>query len=278
MQFVVDQAQLAVELAPLHAAGRVALVATMGALHGGHLALIREARERADVVVVSIYVNPRQFGAGEDYHRYPRSLEQDRELCADMGVELLFAPDSLYRDGGARLSMVVDASLSGCLCGAGRPGHFDGVATVVAILFNLVRPDVALFGEKDWQQLQVIRALVEDLLFPVEIIGVATRRERSGLAMSSRNLNLTSGGLVRAARIHTVLSAMRKRAEQGERMVVHLEAAAMRELAQDGIRVEYLQVRHEQSLCLVDEVSAGCRIFIAAYIDGVRLIDNMPLL
>jgi len=277
MKLIVAVDDLNAEMALLHGVGSVALVATMGALHDGHMALIKQAKQQADAVVVSIYVNPRQFGVGEDYHDYPRLLAQDRVRCADAGVDVLFVPSSLYDVDGPQVSLVVEPSLSDCLCGGSRSGHFDGVATVVAILFNLLRPDVALFGEKDWQQLQVIRALVADLYFPLRVVGVATQREPSGLAMSSRNLNLTPQGMKRAANVYAMLCAMQQHVRAGQCRVEVLAAAARERLLQDEIAIEYLQVRRGDSLCRVDTVDAGCRVFVAVRIDGVRLIDNMEL-
>jgi len=277
MKVVVDKDHLATEMASLHRAGTVALVATMGALHDGHLALIAQAKQQADAVVVSIYVNPRQFGVGEDFNDYPRLLAQDRSRCLEAGVDLLFTPDTLYREGGPKVSLVVHSALTGCLCGSSRPGHFDGVVTVVAILLHLVRPDIALFGEKDWQQLQVIRAMVEDLCFPLMVVGVATLREASGLAMSSRNLNLTAEGAKLAVQLYATLCTMKQQVEAGERTVERLVFQAKTRLMNSGIAVEYLQVRRGDSLGLVNNVEDGCRAFVAARIDGVRLIDNIGL-
>jgi len=277
MKLIVKTDALADAMAPLHRAGSVALVATMGALHDGHISLIKQAKQCADAVVVSIYVNPRQFGEGEDYQQYPRLLAEDRERCVEAGVDLLFAPQTLYPEAGLQVSLVVAPALTACLCGASRPGHFDGVVTVVAILFHLLRPTIALFGEKDWQQLQVIRAMVQGLCFPLQIVSVATHREASGLAMSSRNLNLTAQGVTLAAAIYGTLRAMQQQVQAGEYRAGVLLAAAKSRLMDDGIAVEYLQIRHEHSLALLDKLVAGSRVFVAARIDGVRLIDNLSL-
>jgi len=277
MKLIVEADALADAMAPLHRAGSVALVATMGALHDGHISLIKQAKQRADAVVVSIYVNPRQFGEGEDYQQYPRLLVQDQARCAEVGVDLLFAPHALYSEAGSQVSLVVNPTLTDCLCGASRPGHFDGVVTVVAILFHLLRPTIALFGEKDWQQLQVIRAMVHDLCFPLQVVSVATHREASGLAMSSRNLNLTAQGVILAATIYATLLAMQQQAQAGECRVEVLLSAAKSRLMDDNIAIEYLQIRHEHSLHWVEQVEDGSRVFIAARIDGVRLIDNLSL-
>ncbi len=277
MRVVTELGGLEAAMAPLRHSGTVALVATMGALHAGHMALIEQARREADAVVVSIYVNPRQFGAGEDFDRYPRRLEEDRRRCAEAGVDLLFAPDTLYGADGPRVSLVVVPALTDCLCGASRPGHFDGVVTVVAILFHLLRPDVALFGEKDWQQLQVIRAMVRDLYFPLRVVAVPTAREASGLAMSSRNLNLSEAGRARAAALFAALSAMRRRVAAGERDCRRLEASALAVLHEAGLEVEYLEIRDGGTLRPVARVAAGSRVFAAVRVDGVRLIDNVGL-
>ena len=179
-------AELRRELEPAPRGRRVALVPTMGCLHAGHMSLIRLAKELADLVVVSIYVNPLQFGPGEDLATYPRPFEADAGQCREAGVDLLFHPQDLYPHGEPEVSLRV-RGLSDVLCGASRPGHFDGVATVVNILFNIVCPDVAVFGEKDWQQLAIIRRMAQDLAMPVSIIGAPILREADGLAMSSRN-------------------------------------------------------------------------------------------
>jgi len=175
---------------PLREKQSIALVPTMGCLHEGHMSLIKKAQSEADIVVVSIYVNPLQFGVNEDLDRYPRTFDDDARLCAEAGVDFIFHPSTLYPRSGPKVTLKA-SKLSDCLCGASRPGHFDGVVTVVNILFNIVAPDIAIFGEKDWQQLAIIRRMVKDLQMPIEIVGCATVRETDGLAKSSRNRYLT---------------------------------------------------------------------------------------
>ncbi|MDQ6951621.1 MAG: pantoate--beta-alanine ligase [Mariprofundales bacterium] len=277
MKVVQDSNLLAEALDGCHQQGAVALVPTMGALHDGHLALIRRARELADTVVVSSYVNPRQFGAGEDFSAYPRTAEQDAAHCAAAGVDLLFVPNTLYVDGGAKVSLMVDESLSSCLCGRYRISHFDGVATVVAILFHLVRPNVALFGMKDYQQLQIIRRMVGDLCFPVQIEAGATVREADGLAMSSRNLRLGGQGRALAPTIYRVMDALRQQCVAGEISVAVLEQSGCEALRAAGIDVEYLEIRDGDALQRMSVVDRASRLFVAARIDGVRLIDNLAL-
>ncbi|MDX8408623.1 MAG: pantoate--beta-alanine ligase [Mariprofundales bacterium] len=277
MKIVHQLNALADPMRALRHEGTVALVPTMGALHDGHMALIRRARELADAVVVSIYVNPRQFAAGEDFSCYPRMLEQDRARCAQAGVDLLLAPQSLYAPDGAKVTLKVDVALTDCLCGRNRPDHFDGVATVVAVLFHLVRPDVALFGHKDFQQLQVIRRMVADLFFPLRIVSVPTLREVDGLALSSRNLRLTAEGRALAPQIYVTMQALQQMMVAGSCLVADLEAEGRRALAAAGVTVEYLEIRDSETLAKVAEVSASSRLFVAATIDGVRLIDNLAL-
>ncbi|RMH52506.1 MAG: pantoate--beta-alanine ligase [Zetaproteobacteria bacterium] len=277
MRLIREAARLEEALAPLRAAGRLAFVPTMGALHDGHMALIEAARRRADRVVVSIYVNPRQFGPNEDFDRYPRMLDRDRARCAAAGVDLLFAPQTLYPDDGPKVTLTVDPELSGTLCGASRPGHFDGVATVVAILFHLVRPDLALFGEKDWQQLLIIRRMCADLHFPIRIESVPTVREADGLAMSSRNRNLSPAGRRLAAELPRVLYWLQNRAAEEAGDCRAWEAEAADRLTRAGIAVEYLTIRDGASLRRVHRIDQNSRLFAAVRIDGVRLIDNLPL-
>lgn len=257
--------------------GRIALVPTMGALHEGHLTLVREAKARADHVVVSIFVNPRQFGPKEDFAAYPRQLARDAELLAAEGVSLLWAPDpaSVYPDGYA--TSVNVAGVSDGLCGADRPGHFDGVATIVLKLFNQVRPDTALFGEKDWQQLAVIRRMARDLDLTQpavgQIIGVPVVRESDGLALSSRNAYLSAEQRCAAA---TLPAAMREAIAAGG--TPGARGTLRDRLLRAGFeRVDYAELRHGDTLALLDEAGPGARLFVAARIGGTRLIDNMAL-
>ena len=280
MKIVTDSAELRREMAPLRGQ-KIAFVPTMGCLHAGHLSLIRRARELADLVVVSIYVNPRQFAPNEDLDRYPRPFERDAALCAETGVDLLFHPDSLYPADAPQVTLTLNPAhtLSSCLCGAARPGHFDGVVTVVNILFNLVQPDLALFGEKDWQQLAVIRRMVNDLQMAVEIVPCATVREADGLAMSSRNHYLSAGERQLARHIPEALQQMQQAAADGTCDAHALIAAAERTLAAVGLTAEYLEIRHAETLAPLTCVDdAPARAFIACRIGATRLIDNIPLI
>ncbi|MCA0979022.1 pantoate--beta-alanine ligase [Qipengyuania flava] len=259
----------------------IALVPTMGALHEGHLTLVRRAAAQADHVVVSIFVNPRQFGAGEDLDAYPRQLEQDSRLLEREGVALVWAPspDVIYPAGYATNISV--GGVSEGLCGADRPGHFDGVATIVCKLFNQVMPDMAFFGEKDWQQLAVIRRMARDLDLTrphVEAIhGVPIVREADGLAMSSRNAYLSpkqreqAAALPRAMKAALVEMAGREAAESA------LESLRDKLLASGFDRIDYVDVRDGDSLALLEADNGNARLFAAAGIGGTRLIDNMPL-
>ena len=257
---------------------RIGFVPTMGALHDGHLALVRRARELADNVVVSVFVNPTQFGAGEDFQRYPRQAERDAELLAGAGCDLLFLPDTetVYPPGHATFVEPAGAAIG--LEGAFRPGHFRGVATVVALLFHIVQPQVAVFGEKDAQQLAVIRQLVRDLHFPVEVVGHPTVRELDGLAMSSRNALLTPPERLAA----TVLVRALRNAEgvigAGERA-----APAVRAVMLDTLRTEpqcspdYAEVVAAHDFQPVEQIRGRVVLPVAARIGATRLIDNFQL-
>ena len=261
-------------------AKRIALVPTMGALHEGHLTLVREARARAAHVVVSIFVNPLQFGANEDLDGYPRQLARDSELLAGEGVALLWAPDvtAMYPPGFATNISV--SGVSDGLCGAARPGHFDGVATVVCKLFHQVLPDVALFGEKDWQQLAVIRRMARDLDLTRphvdEIIGVPTVREADGLARSSRNAYLTPAERAAAVALPTAMQAAIARIAQGQPVDAALAELGAALLAGGFAAVDYAELRDADSLVpLATRGSGPARLLVAARIGKARLIDNM---
>ncbi|WP_144097755.1 pantoate--beta-alanine ligase [Croceicoccus sediminis] len=260
---------------------RLALVPTMGALHDGHLTLVRRARELAEIVAVSIFVNPKQFGPNEDLDAYPRQLERDSELLISEGVDLLWAPEreEMYPEGYA--SNISVEGVSAGLCGADRPGHFDGVATVVCKLFNQVAPDIALFGEKDWQQLAVIRRMARDLdlyaPMPAAIIGVPIVREKDGLAMSSRNAYLSPGQRAAAA---VLPGAMRDAIEKlaiGDPAAGVLEELKARLLSGGFDSIDYAELRDAASIELLDEPGDDTRLFVAARIGGTRLIDNMAV-
>ena len=266
----------------LRGAGRVALVPTMGALHEGHLALVREARARADSVVVSIFVNPRQFGPNEDLDAYPRQLAEDARLLEKERVELLWAPtaEEVYPQGFATTVSVVGVSEG--LCGAERPGHFDGVATVVAKLFNQVRPDLAVFGEKDWQQLAVIRRMARDLDLTQprvdNIIGVPTVREGDGLAMSSRNRYLSAADRNVAAALPRAMKDAAARIEAGEDVEEALAALQDALLRAGFASVDYVEFADAASLQpLRERPRQPARLLVAARLGGTRLIDNMPV-
>jgi len=256
---------------------RIALVPTMGCLHEGHLSLIRKARRLADIVVVSVYVNPLQFGPNEDFSSYPRTFEKDSTLCREEGVDIIFHPEALYPTDGPQVTLKV-SGLDASLCGMARPGHFDGMATVVNILFNIVQPDIAIFGEKDWQQLTIIRRMVADLHMPVEIIGSETVREEDGLAMSSRNRYLNADERRQAAALFAALEAMREQALNGEMEVATLLETGVRIMGDHGIAPQYLEIRHEDTLNPIDSLNEGPgRAFVAAPVGPARLIDNLSL-
>lgn len=255
---------------------RVAFVPTMGNLHAGHLTLIGEARAHAPRVVASIFVNPMQFGPSEDLDAYPRTLERDREQLQSAGCDLLFAPsvETMYPRGGATQARVEVPGISETLCGASRPGHFRGVATVVCKLFNMVQPDLALFGEKDFQQLLVIRLMVEDLAMPVEIIGVPTVREPDGLAMSSRNGYLSASERALAPTLHRALSTARDALCDGV-AVEAVEQAALAALREGGLAPDYVQVRSTDTLRPATPADRDLIVLAAAYLGRTRLIDNV---
>jgi len=278
MQTVTTIAEIRSLVAAWRAAGRrVAFVPTMGNLHAGHIHLVTEARQRADRVVASIFVNPLQFGVNEDFSAYPRTLAADQEKLAAAGCDLLFAPteQEMYPLGRDGLSYVEVPGLSDILCGAWRPGHFRGVATVVSKLFHIVQPDVALFGEKDYQQLLVIRLMVRDLDMPVEIIGVPTVRETDGLAMSSRNGYLAAGERQLATEIHATLQALAAEVRNGAHDYPALEAAAMRHLEQAGFRPDYVSVRRAEDLAVPQGGERRLMVLAAARLGATRLIDNL---
>lgn len=256
--------------------GRIALVPTMGCLHAGHLALIRRARALADTVVVSIYVNPLQFGPNEDFAAYPRNFAGDAEACREAGVDFLFHPERLHGGRAPEVRVTVGQPADG-LCGAFRPGHFDGVATVVAALFNIVQPQTAVFGEKDWQQLVVIRRMVADLHMPVAIVAHPTVREADGLAMSSRNRYLVGRQRRQAAAVPRALKAMQRAYAAGERDAAALVDVGRNVLAEAGLAPQYLEIRHGETLRPMARADAAARAFVAAYVGRARLIDNMPL-
>ena len=258
--------------------GRIALVPTMGNLHQGHLALIDRAREIADRVIASIYVNPTQFGPGEDFENYPRTLEHDLRALTEHGADLAFTPRTadLYPWGLDHYTAVKPpAVLADTLCGARRPGHFDGVLSVVIRLFNMVQPDTALFGEKDYQQLVIIRRMVADLALPLAIEAVATAREPSGLAMSSRNAYLNADERERAAALYRTLRRVAARLVAGVNDHDELEAGGMEALRGAGLEPEYVAIRRAHDLCRPASGDRDLRVLAAARCGVARLIDNI---
>lgn len=257
---------------------RIGLVPTMGNLHPGHIALVDAARARADVVVASIFVNPLQFGAGEDLDGYPRTLAEDQRQLQAAGCDLLFAPTSetLYPGGLDRQSTVHVPAVSEGLCGASRPGHFDGVATVVSMLFNLFQPDLACFGEKDRQQLAVIRKLVDDLHFPVEVVGVPTVRADDGLALSSRNGYLSATQRAQAPMLYRSLCQARDALEAGTPIPAVLRDTLAR-LTEHGFAPDYLELRRAHDLGAVTDDTRDAVLLAAAHLGPARLIDNLTL-
>jgi pantoate--beta-alanine ligase len=259
---------------------RLGLVPTMGALHDGHLSLVREARRRADEVAVTIFVNPTQFGPNEDFARYPRTLDRDLELCREAGASHVFAPEAseLYPPG--ERTRVHVSQLTNDLCGPHRPGHFDGVSTIVSKLFAVAGECVAVFGRKDYQQLKVIERMTRDLLLPVEIVGLATLRDADGLALSSRNAYLSSDERARALGIARGLSAAVSAFEGGERLAGELRNAALEHLTQAGLRLDYATIADADELTpILDEARVGERALfaVAGFMGKTRLIDNVVL-
>ena len=261
-----------------HGGKRLGFVPTMGALHEGHLSLVRAAKAASDVVAASIFVNPTQFGPTEDLAKYPRTFERDRELLESEGVELLFAPavEEMYPAGAA--TWVTVEGLSDKLDGRSRPGHFRGVSTVVAKLFHVVEPDVAFFGQKDAAQIAVVRRMVRDLSFPVEIVACPIVREADGLAMSSRNAYLNEQQRKQALVLHRALMQVKNLWESGERGAEKLLAAGRAEVAlEEAVRLDYFEIVDAESLDAVEKVESGTLVAVAAFVGTTRLLDNILL-
>lgn len=258
---------------------RVALVPTMGNLHAGHAALVAKAGQRADFVVASIFVNPLQFGPGEDLDKYPRTLAADQAKLLEAGCHLLFAPgvEEIYPDGMDGMSKVSVPGVSEGLCGGSRPGHFDGVATVVCKLFNMVQPDMALFGEKDFQQLAVIRKMVRDLNIPVQIFGEPTVRAEDGLALSSRNGYLSAEQRAAAPVIQRTLRQIAEQLRSGSSDFAALLQEGRQQIEAAGLRVDYLEVREALGLHPASATDKHLVVLAAAFLGSTRLIDNLPL-
>lgn len=259
--------------------GHVALVPTMGNLHAGHLSLVELAREHAEHVVVSIFVNPTQFGAGEDFDEYPRTLERDTRRLKTTAADLIFAPavDTVYPFGIDNATTVSVPGLTENFCGASRPGHFDGVTTVVARLFGLVQPDVAVFGQKDYQQQLVIRRMAEDMNMPVSIITGETIREDDGLALSSRNSYLDEEQRARAPALNEALTSVGHDLQNGRRNFSELESAAERRLSAAGLDVDYFAIRRAQDLAIPNRDCDELVVLAAAQLGETRLIDNIVI-
>lgn len=256
---------------------RIGFVPTMGNLHEGHLTLVKEAKKYCDLVVVSIFVNPTQFGAGEDFEKYPRTLDEDSKLLADVGCDIVFAPSvqQMYGDQPQQTTVHVDA-IADDLCGKSRPGHFTGVATVVTKLFNMVQPHAAFFGEKDWQQLAIIRHLTRDLCFSIDIVGVPIVRAESGLALSSRNGYLTEPQLEVAPVIYQTLLQIKEQIIAGQQDLAALIAVGKKQLTENGFDVDYLEIR-QVDLSPVIDFSQELVVLVAAKLGATRLIDNLHI-
>lgn len=255
----------------------VALVATMGNLHAGHASLVETAREHAERIVVSVYVNPTQFGPGEDFDDYPRTIKRDTQRLKQVGADLLFAPadDTVYPFGQDCATVVSVPGLTENFCGASRPGHFDGVTTVVARLFALVQPDVAVFGQKDYQQQLVIRYMAKDLNLPIRIITTPTVREKDGLAMSSRNAFLTEEQRQAAPTLYSVLQSVGRALQNGSREFPALESKAVGQLEDAGFDVDYFAIRRAENLSEPDRDCDELVVLAAAVLGKARLIDNV---
>jgi pantoate--beta-alanine ligase len=258
---------------------RIALVPTMGNLHDGHMTLVDEARERADIVVVSIFVNPMQFERADDLARYPRTLQEDCEKLNRRGVDLVFSPaaSDVYPQGLGEQTFVDVPGLSTLLEGASRPGHFRGVATIVSKLFNLVQPDLACFGEKDYQQLALIRKMVADMGYDIEIVGVPTVRAKDGLALSSRNGYLTADERKIAPVVSKVMKSIADKLSQGERHVETLIADAEAALSEQGLQADGLAIVDAGTLLPLNVDSQRAVILMAAWLGKARLIDNQQV-
>ncbi|HNL92084.1 MAG TPA: pantoate--beta-alanine ligase [Pseudomonadales bacterium] len=271
---------LRAQLAPARLANqRIALVATMGNLHEGHMQLIRLAKTLVDVVVASIFVNPLQFGLNEDWEQYPRTLERDSAMLTAEGCDVLFCPTEtdMYPNGMETQTKVEVPTMTNILCGASRPGHFLGVTTVVAKLFNMVQPDTAIFGIKDYQQLSVIRRMVEDLCIPVQIVAAPIARADDGLALSSRNSYLTADERPRATALYQTLCQARDAVQAGKRDYAAIEAAAQQQLAQAGMRPDYFSIRQAKTLEPATATDSDLVLLGAVYLGKTRLIDNVTV-
>jgi len=259
---------------------KVAFVPTMGNLHAGHMTLLKKATDLADKVVASIFVNPLQFGPFEDYDQYPRTIEADTKKLIDNGCELLFLPsvEEMYPLGREQATLVNVPVISEILCGQDRPGHFTGMATVVSKLLNSVQPDIAIFGQKDYQQLMIIRRMVLDLCMPVEILGAKTNREDDGLAMSSRNQYLSNADRLTAPALYANLQSAAKKLKEGDRNFAAIEDECITALTDFGFRPSYFEIRRAEDLQKPNSESTEFVIITAAWLGRARLIDNLVVL
>jgi pantoate--beta-alanine ligase len=257
----------------------VAFVPTMGNLHSGHLALVKTAKKHADIVIVSIFVNPMQFGENEDLDAYPRTLANDKQKLEEVGADAVFTPSvaDIYPRGLAQQTFVEVPGISNIICGVTRPIHFRGVATIVCKLFNMVAPDAAFFGEKDFQQLQVIKTMVADLSLPIEVHGVPTQREDDGLAMSSRNGYLSPAQRQQAPMIYSLLQTLAERLKQGEKDFAAMEHEGNNSLVAAGFKQDYVTIRNAMTLDKATADDHQLVILIAAYLGNTRLIDNLQV-
>ncbi|MFT2089667.1 pantoate--beta-alanine ligase [Paraglaciecola sp. 2405UD69-4] len=257
----------------------IAFVPTMGNLHQGHLNLVREAKKHADIVVVSIFVNPMQFGPDEDLDAYPKTIENDKRLLQELSVDALFLPQAsdIYARGLEQQTFVEVPGISYMICGASRPGHFRGVATIVCKLFNMVQPNLAFFGEKDFQQLQVIKAMVTDLSMNLKIFGVATTREEDGLAMSSRNQYLKEEERKLAPTLYTKMQGLVKEISEGRRDFNKLTNEYKQELAALGFNPDYIEIRNRDTLLQPGHEDTELVLLVAAFLGKTRLIDNLQI-
>ncbi|MEO7775129.1 MAG: pantoate--beta-alanine ligase [Steroidobacteraceae bacterium] len=281
MQTITSIRELREQLSRWRLAGqRIGFVPTMGNLHAGHISLLSAARFRADKVVASVFVNPLQFGPSEDFATYPRTPDDDQQLLAEAKCDLLFTPsaEEMYPQGTKQLTWVSVRGLSEILCGEYRPGHFDGVATVVAKLFGIVQPDVAVFGEKDYQQLTIIRRMTDDLSLPVEVIGAPTVRTPDGLAMSSRNRYLSAEDRAVAPQVHGALMMAVSRIDSGDADYAGIERTGVQALEKAGMQPDYFAVRDSADLGPPRASSSELIVLTAARLGRARLIDNLRVL
>ena len=280
MQVITDNEQLSAHTHQLKAlGGNIAFVPTMGNLHAGHLALVRAAKHLATTVIVSIFVNPKQFAANEDLSAYPRTLEADMEHLDHLGADVVFTPSehAIYPEGVETLTTVSVPGLTDVLCGASRPGHFDGVSTVVCKLLNVVSPDVAVFGEKDLQQLLLIQKMVRDLAMAIEIVGIPTVRADDGLALSSRNSYLTADERIIAPALYETLQQLSGAIKAGRRDYSALCDHAREQLNKQRFQVDYLEIRRCSDLMSADHNDTQLALFVAATLGSTRLIDNVQI-